>query len=323
MTWIDFRQLKERVAIRDVLDHYGMLGGLRDRGHGQLSGPCPLHSGDNRNAFHVNTDKNVWHCFTSCGGGNILDLVMKVEGCSIREAGQKLTEWFDIKSTPPPRTLKGREAAAKAVRPSSRRNSLPPAATIPPLLPLKTLDPAHPYLAERGLSRATVDRFGIGYCSRGIMRGRIAIPIHTQEGELVAYAGRAVAPTLAAEAGKYKFPTGFEKRYVVWNLNRATICADRGLIVCEGYFGAMRVDQAGFPSVVALMGSSLSEEQEALLVAATDRLALMFDGDEAGVAALRSVYARLRGRMYLREIHLEQGEQPDNLPDERLQTLLR
>ncbi len=34
-----------------------------------------------------------------------------------------------------------------------------------------------------------IKHFGLGSASRGLMKGRIAIPIHNENGELVAYAG--------------------------------------------------------------------------------------------------------------------------------------
>ena len=66
------------------------------------------------------------------------------------------------------------------------------AAINPPLTFQLNLDPAHPYLAKRGLSPELVAAFGLGYSSRGIMAGRICIPIHDAAGNLVAYAGRAM-----------------------------------------------------------------------------------------------------------------------------------
>jgi DNA primase len=50
----------------------------------------------------------------------------------------------------------------------------------------------------------------------------------------------------------------------------------------KGFFDCMKVHQAGYPFVVALMGCSISEEQERLLVSAADMVLLMVDGDEAG-----------------------------------------
>ena len=61
----------------------------------------------------------------------------------------------------------------------------------PPLtFELKNLDHEHPYLEERGLAKENIKEVGIGFCSRSLMKGRIAITIYSENGELVAYAGR-------------------------------------------------------------------------------------------------------------------------------------
>ena len=337
---VDFREVKSRVGIRDVLSHYGFLESLKDKGGGKLVGPCPIHGGKNPNGFHVSGEKNAFNCFSKCGGGNVLDLVMKVEQCNIREAALKLADWFGIDATraatepargAAPRASKVVEERVEAtVRPSLDGKAA--MATVkcevearvnPPLdHELKTLDYKHPYLTERGLAPETVRTFGVGFCARGLMKNRVAIEIRDAEGTLVAYAGRAVDPELAKEKGKYLLPTGFHKSAVVYNLHRAKEHAGKGIVVVEGFFDAMTVNQAGYPNVVALMGSTLSEEQEQLLVAATDRLILMFDGDEAGKKCVRQFYGTLRSRVFLKEVQLAQGEQPDQLSPERIRALL-
>ena len=50
----------------------------------------------------------------------------------------------------------------------------------------------HPYLRERGFTEETIKTFGLGYCHRGLMKGRIAIPLHDTDGTLIGYAGRIV-----------------------------------------------------------------------------------------------------------------------------------
>jgi len=96
MPWIDYRHIKKSVSITQVLAHYNIA--LKPQGEHHFSGPCPLpgHAGDrsNRNAFHVDTGKNAFNCFTHCGGGNVVDLVAKMEGCEFRETAVKLYEWF-------------------------------------------------------------------------------------------------------------------------------------------------------------------------------------------------------------------------------------
>jgi hypothetical protein len=53
-----------------------------------------------------------------------------------------------------------------------------------------------------------IAHFGVGYCQKGIMVGRMAILIHNEKGELVAYAGRRSGEPPEGE-GKYKLPMGF------------------------------------------------------------------------------------------------------------------
>ncbi|MBU0517501.1 hypothetical protein KKA00_11635 [bacterium] len=76
MTWIDYKHIKASVNILQVLGYYGIE--LQRVGGRHLKGVCPLpgHSGDrsNTNAFHVDTEKNAFNCFTHCGGGNVIAL---------------------------------------------------------------------------------------------------------------------------------------------------------------------------------------------------------------------------------------------------------
>jgi hypothetical protein len=68
---------------------------------------------------------------------------------------------------------------------------------------LEKLDQAHPYLSDRGLTPETVMEFGLGFCAKGMMANRIAIPIRNPEGKVVAYAGRTPEePT--GDVAKYK-----------------------------------------------------------------------------------------------------------------------
>ena len=99
--WVDFRMLKQSMGIEQVLGAYGVE--LKRVGHHQLRGLCPLPtygSERSRESFSVDTAKNVWACHSAscCAvrqgrvGGNILDLVAWLEGCSIRNAVLRLQE---------------------------------------------------------------------------------------------------------------------------------------------------------------------------------------------------------------------------------------
>ena len=67
--WVDFKKVKERVSMLDIINHYG-LGDQLQRKEYELIGYCPIHDKNhyNKNIFRVNTSKNAWHCF-ACGRG--------------------------------------------------------------------------------------------------------------------------------------------------------------------------------------------------------------------------------------------------------------
>jgi len=74
--------------------------------------------------------------------------------------------------------------------------------------------------------------------------------------------------------------------------------------------------------VVALLGVSLSEVQEQLLVERFPRLVLMLDGDEAGRRASQQLAARLKGKVSLSVVEVPSGRQPDQLSSAEMELLL-
>ena len=156
------------------------------------------------------------------------------------------------------------------------------------------------------------------YGGPGLLSRRIVIPIQNQRGQIVAYAGRA----LDGGPPKYRLPTGFRKGLELFNSHRAIATHSRTVILVEGYFDCMRVHQEGFSWVAALMGSSLSIEQEGLLSAHFERLILMLDGDTAGRAASRAITARMSGRCSVLSVQIPEGAQPDRMPDGGIGRLL-
>lgn len=94
------------------------------------------------------------------------------------------------------------------------------------------------------------------------------------------------------------------------------------MILVEGYFDCMRVHQAGFPWVAALMGSCLSMEQERLLLANFETVVLMLDGDAAGRAASQTITARLSETCSVVIVRLPDGAQPDRMSDGAIRRLL-
>jgi len=321
--FVGFDQLKQSISMQQVLDRYGLLEKLRRSGE-SLTGPCPLHQGHNPTQFRVSLLKNCWICFGDChGGGSILDFVARMEGITVREAGMQLQDWFNM------RAGNGAQGGNSKVIPHpamQTRPSAPVRLTNAPLrFALGPLDGAHPYLKERGLTAETITSFGIGCCAHGLLRGWIAIPIHDAKGKLVAYAGR--WPGVPPEGTpKYRLPRGFRKSLELFNQHRAAKAGSSELlVVVEGFFGAMRVWQAGHRRVVSLMGSMLSAAQEERIVEMVGpegRVLLLFDEDGAGRKGRAESRERLSKRTSVGVIRLEDGQQPDAIEPQELLRLI-
>jgi DNA primase len=212
-------------------------------------------------------------------------------------------------------------------------NELPVVVNPPLGFELQHLDPAHPYLASRGLSPATVAHFGLGHCSRGMLTDRIAIPLHDPQGTLVGYGGRIVNDNLISDdVPKYLFPgtreregmrVEFRKSLLLYNAHRIAKPVD-DLIVVEGFASVWHLHQLGHVNVVALMGSSCSSEQARIiadLVHDGGRIWLMPDGDQAGEQCATNSLHHLASERFCRWVRLKDGQQPTDL-DENAVTVL-
>jgi len=306
---VDFKELKKRIGFAQLLEHYG----LEMKGGGeQVRCACPLpeHQGGNATSFSANVKTGWFQCF-ACKqkGTSIIDFVMMMEKCSLSCAGNLLEKWFAGTATPD-----------KKLIPTYSKKKVESVSVNPPLaFALKNLVSRHPYLLGR-VAPATVEAFGLGFFTgKGVMSGRVTIPIHNATGELVAYAGRAVDTATEESEGKYKFPKDFKKRLELFNLWRVADALHRGegLILVEGFFDVFRLYELGYKNVVALMGSSMSDEQLDLLksvLTSRSHVVLLFDSDEAGVACTKNVLGRLGLHCFVKGVGLlERVKQPDML----------
>ncbi len=331
--FVDFKAVKAAITMEQVLEHYGILDRFK-RGTDSLSGPCPIHKGSNPTQFRISVSKNIWNCFSECKhGGNTLDFIARMDNVSIHAAALKAIEWFgldaeamsadsDQEAGGPSKALKAGDAPQP--RPAVKPAPVPENGT--PNKPLKfrldKLERSHPYLAERGLTPETIIDFGVGYCAKGMMAERIAIPIHNPEGAVVAYAGR--FPGEPAEGTpKYKLPQGFRKSLELYNVDRAgKEPADKPLVIVEGFFDCMKLHQLGYRKVVALMGSTMSASQEELIKRHTDRnsrVIVMLDEDEAGKAGREDIAVRLAKFCFVKTHVFDQPDaQPEQLLAEQL-----
>lgn len=332
--WVDYKELKARVNLEMVLNRYGVFEKLTPSGANLVS-VCPIHKGSNPRQFSVNLERSIWNCFGNCKvGGNVIDFVAKMEDVSFHEAALLLQNWFLSEVSPAPpikQNPKKEKAKPELVREEKQEKpcenlgeSGASLVNAPLAFELRSLSENHKFFSDRGIAPATVKHFGLGFCSKGILKDRIAIPIHDEEGHLVAYCGRAVTETQTRVEGKYKLPPNFVKQHVVYNLNRQEK-GEKWLIVVESFLSVFQLHQAGYPNTVALMGSVLGEHQEELLVnflGSAGRVVLVFDSDDDGKKCTADCLCRLGRTLSVKGVDVgPYGRKPHQLSKETLHAL--
>lgn len=271
----------------------------------QLHGPCPLHGGDNPTAFRVHLQRGLWRCFTACGGGDLVELVRRIEGCEYADAARHLRRLANHQPSSRDALTLPQSNAPALFRPFRRR--------IP-------LDPRTPFLQQRkGISVATAIRFDAGCSHRSpFLRNTVAVRLYDLQGQPLGYCGRRLQPEQSNRWGKWRFPTGFPKSKTLYNAHRAICARTNGIVVVECPWAVMRLAQAGISTAVALLGTHLSDVQAAWLRPAP-RVLLLLDGDRAGRKATAAISQRLACVCH----QLPEGCEPEDLSRQELAELVR
>lgn len=349
--YVSFTEVREKVPLPAVLDALNVTG-VTKRGTDKWRGICPLPShptGPNRNdtQFTMDTNKGVWlyRCWGDCQrAGDVIDFAKAMTGYD----DKKIRFWFaehfadrlsltKPKATPPAPTKKVCDAPAKDTSQTAAK-STPSVANPPskpqPLTPLRWFYDLQQenveYLQRRGVTPAIIKKYGIGLCAKPgkYLTGYIAIPLyghpHPRRANPYAYLGR-WAGEPDDEHPRFKLPEGFPKSQIVYGLSQA-LAGDRTkpIIVVEGPFAVYHLVQCGYPHTVAVFGSSMSDEQAAILHRTGRPIVLCFDGDEAGLNGMRHAAAKLitKPHSFVNVVKLPEGKQPGDLSAEQLREVL-
>ena len=331
--WIDFKQLRAQLDFETVLRHYGVV--VNRKGDQHL-GFCPLpsHQGKkNSPSFSANLVRGIFQCFGCGAKGNILEFACIMtnndpkNGAAFRQVAIELEKKF----SPTQKLVRHQRVFETGEAPEAAE----PAIINAPLdFELKGLDVEHPYLKGRGFSLETIAHFGLGYCSRGLFKGRIAIPLHDGNAKLIGYAGRVVEDSQISDKNpRYRLPGDrkrdgkvfeFRKTLFLYNGFRIKAPADN-LVIVEGFTGVWWLHQHGFPAVVATMGCDCSEKQSELilsLVKPSGNVWILPDSDAAGVRFAELFLRMISPFRFIRWVKLDEDSQPTDLAPEKLRNIL-
>jgi len=311
--------------VRTQTDIVQLIGGyvpLKKAGR-YYKGLCPFHS-ERTPSFHVNQERQTYHCF-GCGvGGTAINFVMVTEKLEFPEAVRFLAKKLGI--TVETEQASGRNQGLYAVCDQVClffEQQLPktPAAVA--------------YVEKRGLSAETVRRFRLGFApagnllrgqakrrgwseellvQAGLLRstgdtshagtvpdkglvdwfhGRLMFPIFSLSGKVIAFGGRVLDDSEPKYLNSPETAI-FRKGESLYGIFQAKgYIREQTPILVEGNFDMLSLVNTGINNVVAPLGTAFTPSQAQLLRRYNGRITVCFDGDSAGRKACRRVIETL------------------------------
>ena len=343
------KTLVEDIRARcDVVDVIGSYLQLKRAGN-TFRALCPFHK-EKTPSFHVNPERQIFHCFGCGEGGDVFKFVMKYENVDFGAAARILAQRAGVRLE---FEESGREHNTGGIEKDALLRIHEDVAQFYHrcLLDETYGAAARKYLAGRELSLENAQDFLIGYApdrwdslllwaekkkvsvklleAAGLVvakdaggyydrfRNRLMFSIRDELGRVVAFSGRVMNPD--EKTAKYvNSPETllFTKGRILFALDRArrAIADERRAILCEGQIDCIRCHLAGFTNVVASQGTALTENHARLLKRYADEVLIVLDADTAGQnAALRAAEVLLAAGLSIRIAALPAGEDPDSL----------
>lgn len=337
-------EIVERVReAADILQIIGEHVKLRRAG-ADWRGPCPFHGGKNPN-FSVSPRRGQYHCFKCGESGDVFSFMQKHLGMSFPDALQTVAGIAGIEV---PEQRRADRPGPDSREPYWEMNATAADYFQRSLWDDERGAGARAYLGQRGITREVAERFELGFAPSEIsafkahmetmgfyvdrlveggllhvrddnseprprFRNRLMFPILDAQGRHTAFGGRALGDFEPKYLNSPETPV-FNKSRTLYALNwcRNNIRKlDRALVV-EGYMDAIRLMASGVDSVVAPLGTALTEQQGATLARHTRNIFLLYDSDQAGLkATFRSGDELLRHGCSVRVVTLPSGEDPD------------
>lgn len=333
-------EVRARLSIEDVVGEYVQLR----RAGRNLKGLSPF-TDERTPSFVVSPDKQIWHDFSSGKGGDLFSFVMLVEGMDFRQALEHLARKAGVEL----QQFSGGDGKL-AKRKERARQALSLAAKYFQQVLVKTPKALDYVVKKRGLNRATIEEFSIGFAPEGqstlvdvlkkrdftlqelkdagltnrfggdLFRGRMVVALSDAAGEVIGFTGRIIVDD--PKAPKYlNTPQTllFDKSRHIFGLYQAkeAIRQQNSAVIVEGNLDVVSSHQAGVKNVVATAGTAMTEYHLKTLSRLAERIKLSFDHDRAGLAATeRAIEIAQRVGVEVEVVNLP-GDAKD--PDELIQ----
>lgn len=331
--------------IEDVIGEFVQL----KRAGSNLKGLSPF-TDEKTPSFMVSPAKQIFKCFSTGKGGNVVSFLMEYEHFSYPEALRWLADRYNIEI--PEEKAKTQEQIA-ALNERESLGIINEFARDTFVNNLWNSDEGKAiglsYFLERGFSEETIKKFELGFSAEAFdaftkaaldkgyakehllaggltkekndklfdfFRGRVMFPIHSISGKVLGFGGR----TLRSDKKVAKYFNSpesilYNKSRILYGLfysKNAIIKNDRCYLV-EGYTDVISMHQSGLENVVASSGTALTKDQIKLVKRYTQNITILYDGDAAGIkASFRGIDLILEEGLTVKVVLFPEGDDPDS-----------
>lgn len=336
-------ELRERINIVDIISDYVSLKKVGKN----YKGLCPFHS-EKTPSFTVNEEKQIFHCFGCNSGGNVFNFVMKMDHLSFPEVVRELAKRYGV-DLPKIKMFDADQGETLKREKLFNLNKLALSYYHNLLVNEEEGREARGYLKNRGIGDEVIIDHRLGYArnswdgllnflskrkvllslaeevgliiqkkGRGFydrFRGRIIFPIINPHGKVIGFGGRVLDDTLPKYLNSPESPI-YNKSNSLYGLNVAKdfIRSEDKVVIVEGYFDLLSLNQYGIKNVVATLGTALTQSHIKALKRYTKNMITIFDADEAGEkAVIRSFDVFLKDHISPKIAALPSGFDPDSL----------
>ncbi|GAB6118079.1 DNA primase [Thermoanaerobacter brockii subsp. lactiethylicus] len=332
--------IEKVIEANDIIDVISEYVELKKAGK-EFKGLCPFHR-EKTPSFMVSQEKQVYHCFGCNASGNVVTFIMDIENLTFKEAIEFLADRVGI--TLEETVLTEREyQRKKLIDEIYKVNKLATMYFYNKLFSEEGRQ-ALTYIRKRGLTEATIKKFGIGYSSphgNGLLnflkekgytesflvkagllsqknnryydrfRNRVMFPIIDVKGNVIGFGGRSIDDSLPKYLNTPETEV-FKKGKTLFAINFAKKTQQDKFIIVEGYMDAISLHQAGIDCAVASLGTALTEDQARLIKRYKGNVVIAYDADEAGIsAALRGLDILDELNLNIKVLTIPYGKDPD------------
>ena len=299
---------------------------------------CPFHS-EKTPSCTIYPEQQNFYCYGCGAGGDVITFIRRFENLSFLEAVEALAKRGGLtipenkeeqkRSQTRARTFEiNREAANFYYRNLSGSNKTGLA-----------------YLVQRRLSPATIKKYGLGFapdtwdslakhlrkkgfseeelitagiCHRSkkggiydVFRNRVIFPSVDVRGSVIGFGGRVMDDSKPKYLNTSQTPV-FDKGRNLFSLNFAKDASSRVMILAEGYMDVIAIHQAGFPNVVATLGTAITPDQARKISQYASEVIIAYDSDGAGQKATQKAIAHFNEvGLNTRILHITDAKDPD------------